>query len=188
MMMRMLEAGGLEILSDEVRRPDQDNPAGYYESERVKHLKDGDDGWLESARGRGVKVVSPLLQHLPSRYSYKVIFMTRTMSEILASQQQMLVRVGHGTESASDDIVAAAFARHLRTVEAWLGHQPNIEALYVNYGHVLERPRRSVLAINAFLGDRLVPEAMLEVIDPSLYRQKAAPIRDAKPEGVDGIK
>ena len=39
MMMRMLEQGGLPILTDHVRRPDDDNPNGYYEYEAVKQTK-----------------------------------------------------------------------------------------------------------------------------------------------------
>ena len=35
MMMKMLEAGGLTIMTDGVREADEDNPRGYYELERV---------------------------------------------------------------------------------------------------------------------------------------------------------
>ena len=36
MMMRMLESGGLEIVTDDIRQQDEDNPRGYFEVERVK--------------------------------------------------------------------------------------------------------------------------------------------------------
>ena len=36
MMMRMLEAGGMKVVTDNVRKPNQDNPKGYYEFEKVK--------------------------------------------------------------------------------------------------------------------------------------------------------
>ena len=39
MVMRMLEAGGLEIVTDGVRVADDSNPRGYYEDERVKRLE-----------------------------------------------------------------------------------------------------------------------------------------------------
>jgi hypothetical protein len=35
MMMKMLEAGGIPPLTDEIREADKDNPKGYYEFERV---------------------------------------------------------------------------------------------------------------------------------------------------------
>ena len=31
MMMKMLEAGGMQVLTDNIRTPDEDNPKGYYE-------------------------------------------------------------------------------------------------------------------------------------------------------------
>ena len=39
MMMKMLEAGGLPALTDNIRTADADNPKGYYEFERVKQTE-----------------------------------------------------------------------------------------------------------------------------------------------------
>jgi hypothetical protein len=47
MMMKMLEAGGLPPLTDNLRIADDDNPKGYYEFERVKKMPDGDISWLD---------------------------------------------------------------------------------------------------------------------------------------------
>src|SRR5687768_1736541 len=93
MMMKMLEAGGLEPVVDHVRKPDEDNPKGYYEFERVKALEN-DREWLPEAKGKFVKVISMLLRHLPADHRFKVIFMQRNMPEVLASQKKMLVRRG----------------------------------------------------------------------------------------------
>ena len=38
-MMQMLVAGGMSALTDQVRRPDEDNPRGYYEWEPIKGLR-----------------------------------------------------------------------------------------------------------------------------------------------------
>ena len=38
LMMSMLESGGMELLIDGIRTPDDDNPKGYYEFDRVKKL------------------------------------------------------------------------------------------------------------------------------------------------------
>jgi len=43
MMMKVLQAGGLEVFTDNLRVADEDNPKGYYELEQVKALKDGND-------------------------------------------------------------------------------------------------------------------------------------------------
>ena len=81
MMMGMLEAGGLELVVDGIRAADEDNPRGYYELERVKDLAKAEDkSWLVTLQGKGVKVISLLLQHLPEAYNYKIIFMRRSIA------------------------------------------------------------------------------------------------------------
>ena len=82
MMMKMLEAGGIPPLTDEIREADTDNPKGYYEFERVKKLDKGDIAWLPEAEGKSVKVISALLKHLPAEYDYRIIFMRREMTRI----------------------------------------------------------------------------------------------------------
>src|SRR5688572_11391388 len=79
MMMKMLIAGGLEPLTDNIRTADEDNPEGYFEFERVKQLKD-DRSWLQEARGKCVKIVSAFLKYLPEEFTYKIIFMRRNIS------------------------------------------------------------------------------------------------------------
>jgi hypothetical protein len=65
MMMKMLEAAGIPVVTDKLRVPDQNNPNGYYELERVKQLKDGDVGWLKEAKGCGQDHLG--LDHPPAR-------------------------------------------------------------------------------------------------------------------------
>src|SRR3954449_579427 len=86
MAMKMLEAGGVPILSDGIRTADVSNPKGYYELERVKELdKGGDTAWPAEARGKAVKIISFLLTWLPETYDYQVIFMQRDLQEAIAS-------------------------------------------------------------------------------------------------------
>lgn len=171
MMMKMLEAGGLEVLTDRLREADEDNPKGYYEFERVKQLEN-DKSWLPKAEGKVVKIISQLLHHLPSDYVYKVVFMRRRMEEILASQERMLVRRGEESDKISDDKLAALFRQHLERVQGWLDAQPNFDVTYVSYNQVLESPRDEAERVDAFLDEPLDVERMAAVVDPSLYRQR----------------
>jgi hypothetical protein len=171
MMMRMLEAGGLEVLTDNIRTADKDNPRGYYEFERVKQL-DHDTGWLEDAKGRVVKIISQLLQELPAGWTYKVVFMHRAMDEILASQRRMLVRRGEDTDKISDEQMAALFRKHLERVEGWLDQQPNFDVINVSYNEVLAHPEEEAKRVNAFFDGDLDVGAMAQVVDPTLYRQR----------------
>jgi hypothetical protein len=171
MMMKMLAAGGVEPLIDNLREADDDNPKGYFEFERVKQIEH-DKAWLADARGRVVKLISALLKHLPSEYNYKIIFMRRAMSEILASQRQMLLRRGEPADAVPDEKMAAMFEKHIAQVESWLAAQPNIETIFVSYNDVMNDPRPHAERINDFLGGTLRVDAMTAVADRSLYRQK----------------
>ena len=90
MMMKILEAGGLDPLSDNLRVADEDNPKGYYEFERSKNLKN-DNEWLHLAEGKVVKLISELLFYLPDTKNYKVVFMMSSLDEILMSQNRSLM-------------------------------------------------------------------------------------------------
>ena len=109
MMMKMLEAGGILPIIDNIRTADEDNPKGYYEFERVKAIDKGDTEWVADAQGKSVKVISALLKHLPSDHQYRVIFIRRHMDEILASQRKMLLRRGEDPDKMDDAEMALLF-------------------------------------------------------------------------------
>jgi hypothetical protein len=172
MMMRMLEAGGMRALTDNLRAADADNPRGYYEFEPVKEIE-RDASWLEDAQGQVVKMVAALLKHLPSQYTYRIVFMRRRVEQILASQRTMLQRRGEPTDQVSDERMAHLYQKHLRRIEAWLSEQPNIEVLYVDYGRVLSDPADEAERINLFFKDALDEDRMAAVVEPALHRQRS---------------
>jgi LPS sulfotransferase NodH len=173
MMMKMLEAGGVTPLTDNIRTADQDNPKGYYEFERAKKLRQGDDAWLAQAEGKAVKTISALLEHLPDSYHYKVFFMRRAMPEIMASQKKMLVNRGEDPDKVDDQEMSALFEKHLLKVTTWLAENPHFEVLDVNYNELLADPAPWIQRICSFLDRPLDTEKMATVIDPQLYRQRA---------------
>ena len=171
MAMKMLEAGGIPPLTDQIRTADDDNPKGYYEFERAKKLREGDAAWVSQAEGKAVKVIAALLMYMPSGYEYRVLFMRRAMEEILASQAKMLEN--RGEESNVDDAtMAALFAKHVKQVEDWMKSQPNLQYIDVDYNAMLADPETHVKKINKFLGGDLDEAAMISVVDPKLYRQR----------------
>ena len=172
MMMKMLEAGGLPPLTDNLRLADDDNPKGYYEFERVKKMPDGDTSWVGEAQGKAVKVISALLEHLPSEYSYRVLFMERKVEEILASQKQMLIRSGKPTGEVTDEQLAEMYGKHLDKVTTWRAEQPNFSVLYLDYGAMLAEPEKYAEQVNDFVGSPLDVDKMAGVVDPELYRQR----------------
>lgn len=172
MMMKMLAAGGIAPLTDELRAADGDNPKGYYEFERVKQLDKGDTGWLPMARGKAVKIISFLLQYLPTDERYQVIFLRRNLNEILASQRKMIINRGEDPNQMDDAQVATMFNRHIELIEKWLARQPHIETLYIHYSDVMADPVPEIERMSRFLGRDLDVQAMAEVVDPDLYRNR----------------
>jgi len=172
MMMNMLEAGGLTILTDNIRTADDDNLQGYYELERVKKMKEGDTAWVAEACGKVVKVISALLEHLPSGYTYKVIFMEREMMEILASQRKMLERRGKPGNPAEDGKFADLYGKHLEKVKNWLSSQENMNVLYVHYNEMLKASGEYAEKVSDFLGIPLNVEAMSAIPQEQYYRQR----------------
>ena len=172
MMMRMLAEGGLPVLTDGLRRPDDDNPNGYFELEVVRQLKEGNIHWLEDANGKAVKVVSSLLEYLPRDHKYKIIFMERDPEETLVSQKRMLDHRGQESR-LTDEEMAQQFQKHLAAMKPWLVRQPNIDVLYINYNALMTEPESYCDRITEFLGITLNQSYMLAVPDKQLYRNRA---------------
>jgi hypothetical protein len=170
MMMSMLKAGGMDLVTDNIRKADDDNPRGYYEYERAKKIKE-DASWLDECKGRAVKMVSNLLFDLPSDRKYRVLFMRRQMEEMLESQRILLRRQGKET-GLSDQDMAETFEKHLRHVEDWLARQPCIEVFFLDYSDVIRDPKRYAILLNQLLGGRLDVSKMASVVDPALYRHR----------------
>lgn len=173
LMMQMLAAAHIEVLTDHVREADHNNPRGYYEYERVKALANGDGDWLKDARGKAVKVVSPLLQYLPPDYSYRVIFMQRDVQEILQSQQRMRDRLGNNSDTLDIDQLRTEYQNHLIQTLTWERRQNHIKLLTVDHHQLLTNPAPPINAVIDFLA---LPgkhrNAMHAVIDPDLYRER----------------
>lgn len=173
MLMQMLEKGGVPIVTDNIRTPDEDNPKGYHEFERIKDIdKSGDKSWLKQYRGQVIKTISFLLQSLPLDLNYKVIFMRRDLEEVLRSQNKMLQRSGAKDELVPDQKMRRNYEFHLKKVYYQLTHIPNFEVLYVEYSAVVDNPLHEAKRINAFLGGRFDVTAMAGAVESSLYRNR----------------
>ena len=173
MMMAMLQAGGLELLTDNARGPDRDNPRGYFELEAVKELSRGQQvPWLERAHGKAVKVISRLLYELPASCHYNVIFMRRPLGEVMASQRQMVLERGGAVDGRQEARLAQVFADHLAEVEAWMAANEQMRSLVVDYPDVLSRPLEQAGIVADFLQLPLAADAMAAAVDPALYRQR----------------
>ena len=171
MVMQMLAAGGMQVLSDAVRAPDHDNPRGYYEYEPVKRTAE-DAAWVAAAAGKAVKVIHLLLPHLPRAHRYRVLFVRREISEVLASQANMLERNGRRGADLPPGRLAEVFEAQVARALEWASRQPNVSLLELRHGSVVECPAMQAARINEFLGGTLDEASMATAVAPQLYRHR----------------
>lgn len=169
LLMQMLDQGGQEVISDQIRQADTDNPRGYYEYETVKKIKQ-DASWLPNTRGKAFKMISQLLYDLPASETYRIIFMERDLDEVLRSQEKMLERLNRPI--APREQIKAAFISHLARLHEWLDAQRHMSILRVNFNELVQQPLRNAERVAQFLGTHLRPDLMALAVDPDLYRNR----------------
>ena len=161
-------------MTDQQREADIDNPKGYYEYERVKDLeKETDKSYVREGRGKVLKVISFLIKDLPDDNDYRVIFMRRELSEVLASQNKMIDRLGTEDTTAQDEAMKEAYRNDIVRTRLMCKKRPNFELIEVHYKTTVEDPAGTAQKVNAFLDGRLDEAAMRAAVDKSLYRNRA---------------
>jgi len=169
LVMQMLYAGGMPVLTDRVRTPDEDNPRGYLEWEPVKRLRQEPLRILE-AEDKVVKVVSPLLTSLPLGHPCRVIFLLRPLQQILTSQAEMMRRRS-ATAPHPAESVLHAYQKHIQDVFAWMERQTQLAVLTVQFEKLLGDPASQAERMRRFVDLNLDLEAMIRAVDPSLHHQ-----------------
>ena len=128
---------------------------------------------MPEAKGKAVKIIAQLIPFLPSQFNYRVIFMERDISEVLASQRKMLQRQGKSGGNLSDVQLHQIFERQVLEVKQMLA-QRNIPTLDVAYSDALQRPMEIAEKIREFLREEdLDVRAMAAAIAPNLHHQRS---------------
>ena len=184
LLMQMLQAGGVEVLTDGQREADEDNPRGYLEFEPVKSLlvRGADTGWINRARGRAVKVVVPLVAALPAGCRYRVILVERDYAEILESQARMLARRGARVEDSPDrrNHLASEFAKIMDRTLHLLRARADVRLLVLRHQDILDHPAGAAHLVNAFAGSALDTGMAARAVDPELHRSILRPVVDSR--------
>lgn len=175
LMMQILKAGGLDVMTDHERAADEDNPEGYFEWEQIKQVGENPDV-LAHATGRAIKVISALIPALPPAHRYRVIFMNRPITEVVASQKKMIDRRRTRGANLPPDKLAATLTQHRATILRGMENSPNFEVLEIDYPELVADPAVCIERINAFLGGNLDRAAMAGCVKPSLHRNRLAAI------------
>lgn len=174
LMMQMLRAGGMEIMHDGKREADIDNPEGYWEWEDIKNLPKR-PLIIEQAHRKATKVISALLPNLPPKHKFKIIYMTRPVQEVVASQWKMLEHKGTNPKTEREHLETAQ-QKHALEVLSVLRNHSRVSLLEVDYPELVRDPQAGARRIAEFLGDERVPQrrSMPGVVKPQLHRQRSA--------------
>jgi hypothetical protein len=169
MMMRVLDLGGIEALSDNVRAADSRNPYGYYEWEAVK-TRTGYSKWMDAAAGKSLKVVSRFIAYLPATHCYDILFLNRDIESVLWSQADLASHVSETVWSGDNMLrLKELYQRHVDETLDWIDKRPNMRVREFKYETIIERPAQEVRRICDFLASRVLCEGeMLAAIDPAL--------------------
>lgn len=170
MAMQMLAAGGLNAMTDDVRAADDNNPRGYLEFDRTKRLAIEND-WLDQARGKALKVVTPLLAYLPRDCDYRIVMMQREMDQIIASQQRMLERLDRVDADANQSTIRETLENQISAILEML-EAHGIPVLQIEYSKVQADPREAAVEITSFLELDLNIDAMAGSVEPQLWRER----------------
>ncbi|MEY2537034.1 MAG: hypothetical protein QOG67_774 [Verrucomicrobiota bacterium] len=173
LMMQMLKAGGIEVMTDNERVADEDNPDGYFEWEEIKRVGENPD-LLASARDKTIKVISALIPALPPTNQYRVIFMDRPIAEVVASQRKMIDRRRMRGANLPPAKLAATLERHRSSILRGMKSSPNFEVLEVSYPELVNEPAPWAEKIDAFLGGDLDTEAMAACVKPAFHRNRSS--------------
>jgi len=178
MAMKMLQAGGMPLLIDGARAPDESNLEGYFEFEPVKGLdKPGGQAWLGQAHGRAVKVISWLVTWLPETYDYRVIYMQRDLDEVIASQHAMLIRRGQPGHHEDQAAMRQIYAEHVEQAGRFLQRRRCFASLSVDYRDVLDRPAGEAQRIADFVQRPLDIAGMAAAVNPALHHSRGGKTR-----------
>jgi len=166
MMMQVLQAGGIQIAYTDVRKPDINNPKGYYELEGgkiISRLMEGNYS-LEPYRGKFIKITSYGLQFLPEG-KYKIIYMERDIHEIIDSMSQM-------AKIEYDNRVTQMITKLNEYIKDTITKKHDTNTLFINYNEFIYDPDDDLVTICKFLNVDLDLNLMRSAIDKRLHRIK----------------
>ncbi len=165
LMMQILLQGGMDVAFDDKRKPDENNPKGYFELEGGKIINRLMEGSfpVEKYDGKVIKVTAYGLKFLPPG-EYKIIYMTRDMDEVLESMAKM---TGDPSVKEERDVFERLNAFSMKLME-----DRGIPHMVVSYNDLMRDPLPEIERLNGFLGGILDVSAAAKAIEPALYRNR----------------
>lgn len=159
--------GGAPVAFDEGRKPDENNPLGYFELEGGRIIKKLMERKFDFKKydNKFIKITAYGLKFLP-KGKYKIIYMVRNMDEIFKSMEKMA-----GTPLSENEKIALTKLNgiSLKLLES----RKDIDFIVVKYNDVIKNPKEEIKRVNNFLGGILDINSAVEAVEKKLYRNRA---------------
>jgi tetratricopeptide (TPR) repeat protein len=170
LVMQLLAKAGMEIFCDSSDKGDEFNPKGYFESSLVRTLS-YDKSWLEQAKGKAMKIPCDLMEYLPDRYNYKIIYVTRDFNEILKSTLKTNRKLNDTFLNSFPTLLAESYSRYDEILSANFSSRADLKLLNLNFNSLMNEPDEEMLKLIGFLGHGQIQE-MCGLIDSNLYQTR----------------
>jgi len=169
MLMQILKSGELPVNYDNSRKPDDNNPKGYFELEGGKIINNLMAGNFpfNAYKGEFIKITAFGLQFLqPGKF--KIIYSERNIEEILDSMEKMI-----GKKDENREETKKSFIKLNNMIKQQIQDRKDIDVLLVNYNNILKNPEENIKRIVSFLNisDDVIVK-MMSAINNKLYRQR----------------
>lgn len=170
LMMRMLEAGGIEPYYDNSKPLYFDDYGQEFinynlilrETDKVRLLRENKTEWLDECRGKAIKILNPLKVTIPRTYAYKFIYMDRATKHMIKSQRKFLKRKGQRVFEDPNVFQKAMDAK--AAIIKMLGGYYGSDLMVVRFESVLRSPKSTAIRVAEFLDEPLDIDRMIEVV------------------------
>lgn len=169
MLMQILYTGDIEISFDHLRKPDDNNPRGYFELNGGKIINSIINGDFEfdKYKAKFIKITAYGLKFLPQG-KYKIIYCDRNIEEVLDSMEKMM-----GMKDRNREDTKKSFITLNTMIKKEINNRKDTKILYINYNDILLDPEKNIKKILNFLNLSYPNlDKMIAVVDKNLYRQR----------------
>ena len=162
MMMRALSYGGMQSISDEIRKPDKNNRHGYFEIEKIgKKIKENPFYLDKFNPNQCIKIISFFLENVKNVNTHSIIFMRRNMENIYASMEDM-----SGNKLSIEE--KTTFNDHVSKIKRKL--RDNDNAVIVGFEEMLKNPRKELEKIIKLIPENFDIDNAARAVDVGLSR------------------
>lgn len=158
-LMQIFRDNGFEICIDNKRQPDENNPNGYLEIEKIGQKLKNNKNFLEELSGDVVKVISYFIDLVDENNS--VICINRDIDEVTSSYSKLIKRKMKEKE-------INALIKHYENFMEKIKKRKN--TIVINHLDLIQKKQSVITKINSILKNKKIKH--LNSVNNTLYRNK----------------